>query len=460
MPDQMFAYATGAVIVLMVAANVFRREFDPFAPVWLFLAGYAQVYVVQAISYRDYALRARGMDVVLEANSRALWALLWFLAVYFSGLGRILARKLPRAPRVWSPGLVAAASPPMILWGLVCSGVLLAGPRDEAISDGEDLMRQFPILMLVGGNLLIVTGREIGRRRPIFTIAGVVACAMYVVIWMFNGKRSHALFGVLTAVCSFYISRLRRPSIPIMAATGVTCAVVLTLAIGWRSNNLYEHSATGFLQYVGDFKAESILVNLNMKERPGAVVTSKSSMSKETEEYGGYLLMLDTVPKKSGHDYGRTYLRVFSTYIPRMIWRTKPYYGRAEWLAAWQAGSEFPREDWFSGPAVGLLGATQLNGGRVATVVILALLALMLRTAYDYYRTYADSPWAQVWWALTYYNAWLMTVNDNPMIWFYYIYGHTTLLPMAFFWVANRFRETDHATAASFSPANYHPQGA
>lgn len=459
MPDQMYSYATAAVIVVLILANVFRREFDPFAPVWLFLAGYAQVYVVQAISYRDYALRARGMDVVLEANSRALWALAWFLAFYYCGAGKIFARKLPRAPRQWSPGLVAAISPMMILWGLVCSGILLSGPREESISDGEDLLRQFPMFMLVGGNLLIVTGREFGKRRPLFTLAGVAVCVMYVVIWMFNGKRSHAIFGVLTAVCSFYVSRFRRPSIPIVAVTGLACAVVLTLAIGWRSNNLYERSVTGFLQYVSDFNPESILVNLNVKEREGADVTSKKSMSKETEEYGGYLLMLDTVPSKSGYDYGRTYMRVFSTYIPRMFWKSKPFYGRDEWLAAWKAGSEFPREDWFSGPAVGLLGATQLNGGRIATAIILAFLALLMRTGYDYFRTYADSPWAQVWWSMTYFNAWLVTVNDNPAIWFYYIYGHTTLLPLACFWVVNRHLEAGRSSS-SFSPANLHPQGA
>ena len=35
-----------------------------------------------------------------------------------------------------------------------------------------------------------------------------------------------------------------------------------------------------------------------------------------------------------------------------------------------------------------------------------------MRTAYDYYRFHALSPWAQAWWALTYYNAWLTTAND------------------------------------------------
>ncbi|HEV3163600.1 MAG TPA: hypothetical protein VGZ22_06130, partial [Isosphaeraceae bacterium] len=102
------------------------------------------------------------------------------------------------------------------------------------------------------------------------------------------------------------------------------------------------------------------------------------------------------------------------------------------------AGSEFPREISFTGPAISVLGATQLNGGAWATLIVLALLATLLRGGYEYYRLYAHSPWAQAWWALTFFNAWLMTVNDDPFVWFYYLYGHTILPPMVFLWIYHR----------------------
>ena len=38
------------------------RKFDPFAPVWLFLVGYVQVYIIQAVSYHEWALRVRGKN--------------------------------------------------------------------------------------------------------------------------------------------------------------------------------------------------------------------------------------------------------------------------------------------------------------------------------------------------------------------------------------------------------------
>src|SRR4051794_31009231 len=102
MVDQYYVYGTAAVILALMASQVFRTTFDPFAPIWLFLVGYAHVYVVQAITCREWALRVRGEELVTQANFRAFWALMWFLLVYFSGLGRVIAARLPRAPRSWS----------------------------------------------------------------------------------------------------------------------------------------------------------------------------------------------------------------------------------------------------------------------------------------------------------------------------------------------------------------------
>ena len=37
-------------------AQVLTRRFDPFAPVWLFLVGFVQVYIIQALSFRAQTL--------------------------------------------------------------------------------------------------------------------------------------------------------------------------------------------------------------------------------------------------------------------------------------------------------------------------------------------------------------------------------------------------------------------
>ena len=42
-----------------------------------------------------------------------------------------------------------------------------------------------------------------------------------------------------------------------------------------------------------------------------------------------------------------------------------------------------------------------------------------------------------------------MTVNDDPLVWFYYIYGHTTLPPMAALWVYLRLNDRPPGTRTS-----------
>ena len=140
--DQNYVYATAAVIGTYLVCGVFRKSFDPFAPVWLFLAGYTQVYVIQAISYREYAVRVRGIEVVTATNFRALWAIVWFLLVYHCGASRTFSRTLPRPPQSWSIPLVSAVVPILIAWGLVSAGFELHADPNEPMTAEASLLRQ------------------------------------------------------------------------------------------------------------------------------------------------------------------------------------------------------------------------------------------------------------------------------------------------------------------------------
>jgi hypothetical protein len=455
MDERSYVFVTLAVIVGYLLLEVARKKFDPFAPVWMFLTGYLQVYVIQALSYHEYAIRVRGIEITTLANTRALWALCWFLLIYQIPFGRLFASKLPRAPMGWSVGVIGWMTPVLVLWGLA-GAVLIShdSTRQGAeVSQEAFILLQFPILMLVAAILLIVTGRNVSNPRPVITYIGLGLSSLYVFLWMFNGKRSHSLFGVLTTLCAWYCSRGKRPSFLTLGVVAFLGAVAVTLAIGWRVNPKYERSAAGFVEYMTNFNPADILVNINVGEHEETGSDQKKEISHETEEYGGYLLMLDTVPFKSPYDYGSSYLRIFSTFIPRLVWPDKPYYGREEWVSAWIAGSEKKRDKTFTGPAIGILGATQLNGGAWGTFIVLAGLALLLRTSYEYFRRYQSSPWAQAWWALSFYNAWLMTVNDDPFVWFYYIYGFTILPMMTFLWVYNRMKErSGHAMVPTPGP--------
>ena len=376
MEELYFVYGTALVIVLYFIHQVISRKFDPFAPIWLFLIGYLQIYVLQAISFHSWAIGIRGKELVAAANFRSFWALIWFLLVYQFGPAPAAARILPYPPRSWSPLFVGIISPPLILWGLYCANMLVSGelPTAETYASEDALVHSFPFMMLVAAVLLLITGRTTESSHLLFLMAGLVAGAAYVLIWMFNGKRSHSLIGLLSTVCAFYLARLRRPSWPVLITTGVLGVLVVSIAIGWREAINYQRSVTGFVLYLTEFQPEQILVNLNVKEEDGVEFRTY-----EPFEYGGFLLMMDTVPAKSPYDYGESYLRVFSTFIPRIIWPGKPLFGRSKWIGAWIAGSEMERAEDFAGPAIGILGATQLNGGVLASLIVLGLLAFAMR---------------------------------------------------------------------------------
>jgi hypothetical protein len=449
MEELYYVYATAGIVVLYFLGQVATRRFDPFAPTWLFLVGYVQIYIIQAISYHDWAISVRGKDLVAAANWRATWSLLWFLAVYHLGIGGRIVPALPRPPRSWSPLFVGLLGPPLIVWGLFCSGMLLQTSDDgmNTISAEESLFRSFPFVLMVAAILLVVTGRRIDAPRPGFQAAGLLCAAAYVLIWMFNGKRSHSLIAVLATVCAIYVSRQRRPSWPVLFSTAFAGALVVAIAIGWRNDRDHARSLAGFANFLGEFKVSSILESLNVADGEDA------PESYETAEYGGFLLMMDTVPEKSGYDYGANYIRVVSTFIPRLVWANKPLYGRSAWIGAWIAGSELEREEDFAGPAIGILGATQLNGGVIGTLIVVGGIALLLRTAYDYFRRYADLPWIQFWWSITYYNAWFMVVGDDPLVWFYYNWGISAFPVVVLAWWANRFPRPSPRRVAAPAPA-------
>jgi dolichol-phosphate mannosyltransferase len=267
MDDQAFVYGTAAVVGAMVAFGVLRRSFDPFAPIWLFLVGYFQVYVVQAISYRDYALRVRGVDLVTSANARALWALVWFLLVYHCGISRLIAARLPRPPARLSATLVCTITPGMILWGLFCAGVVAISGEGEPASAEEALFRSFPIMMLVAAVLLIVCGRSGPPHQRVLTWIGLGVAAVYTAIWILNGKRSPPLFGVLATICAVYASKGKRPSKAVPAGTALVGILIVSVAIGWRNTRQFERSPAGFLAFLAEFDLSTVLVNLNLKEQ-------------------------------------------------------------------------------------------------------------------------------------------------------------------------------------------------
>ena len=164
-------------------------------------------------------------------------------------------------------------------------------PIESASSEGS-IFNNFPFVMLVAAMLLIVTGRNKVSPQPAYLSAGLAVAAAYVLIWMFNGKRSHSLIGVLATICAMYITRLKRPSWPVLFTTAFAGSLVVAVAIGWRNDRDHDRSFAGFANFLGDFQVSKILESLNVTDGEEEIE------SYETYEYGGFLLMMDTVPAK------------------------------------------------------------------------------------------------------------------------------------------------------------------
>ena len=248
--------------------------------------------------------------------------------------------------------------------------------------------------MLVAAILLIVTGRSGERPKPVFTVAGLGVVSVYIVIWMIHGKRSPPLFGVLATLCAYYASRGKRPSKPVLAATAVAGGDGRLAGDRLPRQHELRAQPLGLPRSTSPSSTSApTLVNLNVKsQHDDEIDLNPEKESHETEEYGGFLLMMDTVPAKSDYDYGASYHPPRLDVHPAHHLADKPIFGREQWVNAWIAGSEFKRDSDFTGPAIGILGATQLNGGAWGTLIVLGILALLLRTGYEYFRRYAVGP--------------------------------------------------------------------
>ena len=121
--------------------------------------------------------------------------------------------------------------------------------------------------MLVAAVMLVVTGRTPQASRAGFSCRGTARPARPTsLIWMFNGKRSHSLIGVLATVCALYLTRLKRPSWPVLITTAFLGVSVVTIAIGWREDlELSRDRSPASSSILADFQPE----NPRQPERQG-----------------------------------------------------------------------------------------------------------------------------------------------------------------------------------------------
>ena len=181
MDEQVLVIATPGSLLVYFLSHVFTRKFDPFAPVWLFLLGYAQVYVDSGAFLSRMGSGGPGQgsgdggELPGTVGDRLVPGRL-----PVRGRPVRSRRALPRPPGNWSPTVAAMLSPLLVVWGLFCAGVMIKGgiQAAEATSAEESLLRSFPFVMMVAAVMLIVTGRTQSASRPLFVAAGLMVAAV------------------------------------------------------------------------------------------------------------------------------------------------------------------------------------------------------------------------------------------------------------------------------------------
>ena len=146
---------------------------------------------------------------------------------------------------------------------------------------------------------------------------------------------------------------------------------------------------------------------------------------------------MDTVPEKSEYDYGLNYMPLFPL-------TSRGWSGRASPSSAGSSGSA-PGSPARNSRRRRLYRACDRHpGSRTAqrrccrhTSRDDPCCAFDTHRLRDF-RLYADVPWVQFWWSVTFFNAWFMVVGDDPLTWFYYNWGFSGFPIVVFMWWVHR----------------------
>ena len=270
MDDLMYVYAIGLIPAALLAFEVVTKRFDPFAPIWLFFVGYVHLYMLEALNLRERALGVRGIEIVREASFRGVL-----------GAPVVSVRLLRRAGTAACAVSSEAAARVVVAGG---HGTDARVDRDRIVlhhhDDANGVFRYRPGLRGSGAGGFVPVrddggrdhadrlGRDPTAPKPIVLALGVATAFAYVMLWMFNGKRSPSLIGALSGICAFYIARQKRPSWPVLLATAFIGAMIVSVAITWRFNRgHYDRTASGFIQFVSEFDVSQILNALGERRR-------------------------------------------------------------------------------------------------------------------------------------------------------------------------------------------------
>gem|GEM_PF-4437946 len=365
---------------------VLRRPLDPFSPMgWELLLG-------QASLYRPLVVIARGWQANWVEGGYPEVSILVFktlvvlflgrvalLLAYYSRSWRWLRERLPACPATLSKRrtrLLAAASCLfgfLVLWwfhsrqgGLIGTASQLYARR--WLTAGL----WYPLLILtavVPVAIWLLWGEALSRSRraPLdMLFSGALVVAAVGAISSLGGRG--AAFSVAAVAAGLWHYKRRR-----LKWVFLTVAVGFAILVATVLEDLRGGTTSGWFSSVASLRAE--LESASAKDVLFRVLGRDDGFDRR-------MRVLQGVPDVIPFQYGKTYLRIPASAVPRAWWPDKPGLSEASVYAS--LFGQYTEGKWGSYPA-GIIGSFYLQGGTLAVVIGCLAQGLVMRAFYERY---------------------------------------------------------------------------
>jgi len=384
--------ALGAIgmVALILSAYPFLRalpgkQLDPFEPIYLFVVYLALTMFARGLL--DLTFGSPLLDPVLDTRSvqfRQLMGLvfgyscLFLLALYvgyYSRLGELVTRPLPRIPTihlskryVWGLGVLSLLMSGFAAWvlygrigGAVEVGEFFAATRQGGVYWAAYCLR----FALVGGVIAYAHASQTTGRRGMLLTAGY---AMLVGLGMFlffptKGTIANVILALL--VCTHYLRR--RVGIGTLVGALLLGLFLLPLLMVYRNLGLQP----------GQIVAMA-------KSLPGNPWLMTRGLIERTYGADSFAMILDTTARTGHFEFGRTFLDMFWWYVPRALWPQKPLTYSIEFGQTFLSQSGFYRGRSVSA-SPSLIGELYLNFSWPGILLGGLITGIVLRGAYVFF---------------------------------------------------------------------------
>ncbi len=366
----------GTLLAVMLAAPpviaIAKRRFDPFEPVYLWIAVYAFLYfakpLIQVLRGIPFTYGGAYVD---RALFLAAVGLAVFYVGYYSRIGTWVARRIPSVGAGTSSRRLQWVAWTFILLGFLGLHLYIQhsggwatfwsrphGYGGQAATSTAYLY-QLPELMVVGFLLLfesfVTKPVRTVRDWLLLSVGGLGGVGIYTIVW---GSRTLYSWLIIAGAAILFLARNRRPSFRAILLSLALLFVLLSAVPLYRVH----------LHLGGD-------LSKILEIKPAEIWNSSFNTN---DEFGAYLAEVALVPGLIPYDYFYLHRHLVFHPIPRLIWHNKPPLFNRHW-------DEFLMRSGLSwGAAETLLGDFYAQLGTLGIVIGTFLSGIFWRIAYAY----------------------------------------------------------------------------